>query len=223
MISEILSSVYVLEWENIKILECGANKYGEETSGLKNISECWYMEPNPNDYNILKNTHKNTINLALSNNNGKIKFNVCHGDGSGLSGINFSEDHLNDIKILGVQYDEIEVEAIRYDDLQKKYNVIFDILVLDVEGHECNILNTFFEIDQKLLPKIIVIECGHDWKKRLEILNKLEYFENCYYYNNCYLIRKDVNIEMNENQINIFNNQWRIFKWGEKIIYENNL
>jgi FkbM family methyltransferase len=222
-VSDILKNVYLVEWNKITTLECGANTNGDETSDLIGVSNCWFMEANPHDYEILKKNKKNTINLALSNKNGNVEFNVCLGSGSGLSGIDFSAEHLNDLKILNVQYKTITVPSIRYDDLQIKHNIKIDVLILDIEGHEVKVLESFFEMSDEFLPKIIVIECGHDWEKRKEILNKLGYVEDCYYYNNCYLTRKKTEIIKNKDNLNIINEQWRTFKWGDKIIYINNL
>lgn len=222
-ISNVLLEIYPIDWSKITTLECGANAEGNETSDLIGISNCWFMEANPNDYNTLKQNKKNTINLALSDKNGEVEFNVCPGIGSGLSGIDFSEDHLNDLKIFNLDYETIVVPCIKYDDLQKKYDFKIDVLVLDIEGHELRVINSFFNIEEEFLPKILVIECGHDWIERKEKLNKLGYVEDCYYYNNCYLTKKNTNILKNSDNIKLFNDQWRHFKWGEKIIYINNL
>lgn len=59
---EILKKIYNIDWSQQIILECGANKYGDETSGLKDESTCWYVEPNLVDFNILKKNHKNVLN-----------------------------------------------------------------------------------------------------------------------------------------------------------------
>lgn len=222
-ISDVLQEIYSVDWSLKKILECGANKFGEETSNLSNVSECWYIEANPIDFTILSGCQKNVLNLAISDHNGKTNFNVCHGSGSGLSGISFDKNHLKDLEIMNVTYETIEVNCITYSELLNKLKIVFDVLVLDVEGYETKILKTFFEMKKNLLPDIIVIECGHDWQDRLSLLKALGFSEDCYYFNNCYLTKKESNVIKNFEELKKINVEWKYFKWGDKIIYENNL
>jgi len=108
-------------------------------------------------------------------------------------------------------------------ELLNKLKIVFDVFVLDVEGYETKILKTFFEIERNLLPNIIVIECGHDWQDRLSLLKALGFSEDCYYFNNCYLTKKEFNVIKKIEELKKINTEWRYFKWGDKIIYENNL
>ena len=70
-------------------------------------------------------------------------------------------------------------------------------MILDVEGHECTILNTFFDLDVTELPKIICIEAGYDWNERKQILLKLGYVLDFYEFNNCYLSHSTFNCNKN--------------------------
>lgn len=76
-----------------------------------------------------------------------------------------------------------------------------DILILDIEGHECVVLNTFRELTLEQLPKIICIECGYDWLERKKILIELGYILDFYEFNNCYLSHSTCNITKNSNNI----------------------
>lgn len=218
-ISNILKDVYQIEWFGLNILECGANTQGEETSSFESENNCWYVEANLSDYNVLKQNRKNTLNLALSDKNGKIKFTVSSHVGN--SSCEYSEEHLEELKKYNTMFTTTEVECISYESLLEKLNLVFDIFVLDIEGHEKTVLNSWKIIDEKLLPNIIVIECGYDWDDRLFILKKLGYKIDCYYFNNCYLSKP--NIKTNPKLTNIYNNEWRNFIWDNKLIYTNEL
>lgn len=217
--SQILKNVYQLEWIGLNILECGANILGEETSDFESENNCWYIEANLADYNILKQNQKNTLNLALSDKTGKIKFTVS--SHSGNSSCEYSENHLQELKKYNTIFTTTEVECISYESLLKKLNLVFDVFVLDIEGHEKTVLNSWKLMNKKLLPSILVIECGYDWNDRLSILKELGYNIDCYYFNNCYL--SNGSIKTNLNYIKKYNNEWGTFVWNNKTIYVNEL
>lgn len=218
-ISQILKDVYCLEFSGLNILECGANQHGDETSSFDDSNNCWYVEANQYDYNILKNHKKNSLNLALSDKDGRIKFLISSHIGN--SSCEYSEEHLQELKSYNSSFEETEVECVSYQTLLNRLKLVFDILVLDIEGHEKTVLESWKNIDKKLLPKIIVIECGYDWQVRLSILKQLGFTPNCYYFNNCYLSRDGQII--NEQNAKIYNNEWRTFIWNNKTIYVNDL
>ena len=218
-VSNILKDIYMLEWKGLNILECGANHSGEETVSFELSNNCWYIEPNIPDYNKLKNLRKNTLNLALSDNDGIIKF--IQSSHPGNSSCEYSEEHLSELKMYGTKFTETEVECISYESLLNKLNLVFDILVLDVEGHEKTILKTFKNINKSKLPNIIVIECGYDWEKRLDILKEIGYRIDCYYFNNCYLSMGE--IKVNKDMTNVYNNEFKSFIWRGRTIYNNEL
>jgi len=218
-ISKILKDVYQLNWVGLNILECGANIQGEETSSFESENNCWYIEANLADYNVLKQNRKNTLNLALSDKNGKITFTIS--SHAGNSSCKYSEEHLEELKKYNAVFTTTEVECISYGSLLEKLNLVFDVFVLDIEGHEKTVLNSWKSLDKKSLPSVLVIECGYDWSDRLLILKELGYKIDCYYFNNCYLSKE--NIKINEFATNTYNNQWKEFIWNNKIIYINEL
>jgi FkbM family methyltransferase len=216
--SEIFKNVYdSFDWKGLYILECGAHQQGEETSNLSSTNVCWYIEPNPDDYKILSNLKTNTLNVALTNKNSQVKFTLSSHPGN--SSCEHSNQHLTELKKYNTSFKEIEVEGMTYDSLLKKLNLTFDVVVLDVEGHEKAILETWKYLNKKSLPKILCIECGYDWNERLSILQQLNYKIDCYYFNNCFLSQQD--IAANSNTTKIYNSEWKQFIWNDKVVYTN--
>lgn len=218
-ISKILKDVYPIKWLGLNILECGANRFGEETNSFENENNCWYVEANESDYNILKQYRKNSLNLALSDKDGKITFNVSSHIGN--SSCEYSEKHLQELKKYNTSFTKTEVDCVKYDTLLNKLNIVFDVFVLDIEGHEKSVLNSWKSINKDNLPNILVIECGYDWSDRLVILKELGYKIDCYYFNNCYLSKE--NVETEKSATNMYNNEWKKFVWDDTIIYVNEL
>ena len=218
-ISNILQSLYQLKWEGLNILECGANQLGEETCSLEKTNNCWYIEANPADYEILKTNRKNTLNFALSDKVGTIAFNVS--SHAGNSSCEYSQQHLNELKGYGASITQIVVESISYEALLNRLDMIFDIVVLDIEGHEKVVLQSWQSLAVELLPTIVAIECGYDWTERYSILKDLGYKADCYFYNNCFLSKASVN-PVNK-VADEYNKQWKQFVYNGMIIYNNDL
>ena len=221
-ISDVLKTVYQMDWSKLTFLECGAFQEGLETCGFTESSDKWYIEGNPKDFDILKTKHTNSLNYLLSDKNTDIDFFVTSLPGN--SSINHSKEHLYELKIKNTSIEKISVKAITYQYLIS--NIIkhkINVLVLDIEGHETTVLKTFAQLERINLPEIIIIECGYDWLSRLSLLHQLGYREDFYYYNNCYLTLNDHPIIKNQNKIREYNNQWPQFVWNNTVIYKNNL
>jgi FkbM family methyltransferase len=218
-ITTILKEIYYLKWEGLNILECGAQKSGDETSDLESNNNCWYVEANPEDFKILQTKRKNTLNFALSNYDGTIKFTISSHPGN--SSCEYSQTHLDELKLYNTSYREIIVNCFTYESLLKKLDIKFDIVVLDIEGHEVKVLETLKKLNKELLPNIFVIECGYDWEDRLKLLKQIGYKIDCYYFNNCFLSKLET--LTNVNQTKIYNNQWKKFVWYNRTIYLNEL
>lgn len=218
-ISTILKEIYNLNWENLSILECGANKSGDETSEFENTNTCWYVEASPEDFNVLQTKRKNTLNLALSNYDGDIKFTISSHPGN--SSCEYSQAHLEELKLYNTSFSETIVNCLTYESLLKRLSIKFDIVVLDIEGHEVKVLETMKTLGKELLPNIFVVECGYDWEDRLKLLKELGYKIDCYYFNNCFLSISGT--PTNTNQTKIYNNEWKQFVWQGKTIYTNEL
>ena len=228
-VSNFLLKAYNFEFKYLNILECGACYEGGETKILRNENNCYYIEANPGDFNNLLYTQKlieneTAFNYALTDiDNNLIEFNISsHG---GNSSIEHSIEHKNElINIYNANFEIIKVKSITYKNfINNKIQKNIDILVLDIEGHECVVLNTFYNLDITELPKIIVIEAGYDWLNRKKILLDLGYIIDFYEFNNCYLTHKNFKIEKNINIINEINNNNREFIWNNIFIYKNEL
>ena len=128
---------------------------------------------------------------------------------------------MDELNRRGATFRTIEVESVKFQSLLKRLKLIFDIVVLDIEGHEIAVLSLWRDLDKSLLPRILVIECGFDWKDRSIILKNLGYNIDMFYYNNCYLSLGDV--PKNNSIIQSYNNEWPEFRWDSKVIYTNHL
>lgn len=221
-ISSIISNAYNLP-ENFSSLECGANVISDiQTIDWIKNPNCWLMEPIPIFAEQIKeNLTSNIIQSALSTFNGKSFFSIfpdAHG-WSCLSDVDLNIDQKSRIHTKK----EIEVECITYKSIQDKLGLIFDVLVLDIEGYEEKILQYFKTIDSKYLPKIICIECGYEWKNRKELMKQNGYNLDFYYYNNAYFSHCSSKIPINSEIVNEYNKQNPTFVWGNNIVYNNEL
>jgi FkbM family methyltransferase len=219
--SEILKLAYIISFNNLTYLECGAGA-AQETQELCSNNNCYYIEALYDEYIELKKKY-NVVNYALTDNNNTVEF--CITSHGGNSSVSHSDTHKNE---LTTHYNSTFTKTIVPATTYKNYieNIIktnIDILILDIEGHECTVLNTFRELKLEQLPKIICIECGYDWKERKNILLELGYVLDFYEFNNCYLSHSSANIQKNLHNINLFNTKNKKFIWHDIIIYENEL
>lgn len=221
---EYLVNAYNYPFSNLNILECGSSSFGEETESFRMNNNCYYIEANLSDYdNMLKQSNvikTNIFNMALYNHNGRTKFTVTsHG---GNSSIQHSDSHKEELLSYGSTFHDTEVECMTYPHFIR--NVIktpIDVLVLDVEGGECEILKTMKELVPSEYPKIFVIEAGYDWAERKTLLLDLGYTIDFYQFNNVYLTHSSFNVNKNENFIRKINNENRQFIYHNKLIFVN--
>lgn len=222
---EYIKQVYNYKFENLNFLECGANKEGNETLPFVKNNNCYYIEANPEDYNILKQksyiNNNNIFNVALSNYCGETSFTISTHPGN--SSIKHSENHYNElVNNYKSTFHNITVPCITYQHFID--NVIckpIDFLVLDIEGHETYILETMLSLPVEKLPKFICIEAGYDWLERKKLLLELEYNIDFYNYNNVFLTHNTLNVEKNIDLIKQINKKYPNFIWHGKLIFEN--
>jgi FkbM family methyltransferase len=210
-----------MEFFKLNILECGACA-ADETDEFITTNNCYYIEASLQDYIKLKNENYNVVHYALTDiDNSNIEFTITSLRGN--SSVNHSEIHKHElIADFNSSFTKTTVPATTY----KNYieNIIktnIDILVLDIEGHECAVLNTFYELEKEQLPKIICIEAGYDWLERKKILLDLGYVIDFYEFNNCYLSHSTCVIEKNVESMQMFNNNNKKLIWNDRVIYEN--
>lgn len=207
------------------ILECGASYYNQlqTHSALKLKKNVWYIEPTEGSYLDLKNRGlKNVINAALTTYDGEINFTVatnlpCN------SSISHSDKHEQELKDRNIKMFQTKVPCYTYETILEKTNCIFDLLILDVEGHEKSIIESFKKIERDKLPKIISIECGYYWKNLKPVLLELDYVIDYYYFNNCYVRLKSFEIEKDETMIKKLNEANKKFVFNNHLVYENEL
>lgn len=222
MLKKILTDIYNPTFKDLNILECGAH-HPEKliTEDFISDNNCWYLEPNPKDFeNLKKSGLKNCFEYALSNFDGTTKFTSTSHPGN--SSINHSDLHKEELEKYNSNFVEIEVECITYSSLMEKINCKFDILCIDIEGHEITVLNSIKNLSYDLFPKIIVIECGYDWNDRLSLLESMGYEIDTYWENNCILsILEDC--DKNKSKIQYYNTIYTEFVWNGILVYKNNL
>ena len=221
-----LINAYDYDFANLNVLECGSHSCGTETALFRNNNNCYYIEANPDDYANMVNQPNidvnNVFNVALYNYIGKTKFTVttlCEN-----SSICHSESHMEELQRHQATCIDIQVDCITYPHFIR--NVIktsIDVLVLDIEGVECEILKTMKELNAAELPKFLVIEAGYDWLDRKSLLIELGYTIDFYQYNNAYLSHSSFNVNKNSSYIDKINSENRQFVWENKIIFVNDL
>ena len=185
-----------LSTENIFFIQIGAND-GVSQDPIFQFNNNWnglLVEPIPEIFEELKNNYKNKSN-------GKIFENIAVGDVNGEMTLkipidnssnhhfrhkiaSFVENTINE----GMEFELIKVEVITLDNLIKKNNVSsIDLVVIDVEGYELSILNSF---SFSIKPKIIYMEtrffCFDEMIGFNDRMNKLGYSifpekDNCLY------------------------------------------
>lgn len=220
-----IKTLYDYDFRNLNILECGSHQYGAETIGFRNNNNCYYIEANPTDYYIMITQpnikSENVFNFALTDYCGEISFNITSHPGN--SSINHSEDHKKElINIYHTSFKKINVPCITYTYFIN--NIIknpIDLLVLDIEGHECVILNTMRSLSVEKLPKFLCIEAGYDWIDRKKILLELGYNIDFYNFNNVFLTHNTFNVNKNIDKIREINKCYPNFIWHNKLIFEN--
>jgi len=214
----LIDNLYNEKFGKLNILEAGA--HGPEsvvTLEFVRDNNVWYMEPEIFTFDRLVSVFPQSLNLALSDCDGVVDFTISsHG---GNSSIKHSEIHKKELESYNAVFENVKVNCITYSSLLKKLNLIFDILVLDIEGHEVPVLKSMQLSNEKEHPKIIVIECGYDWNERLQILKEMGYCLDVYWENNCVLSK---NIETNPKVVEMCNQMYNKFEWFGQVIYNIN-
>jgi len=184
-------------------MECGAYDGIEEStcySFERNL--VWTginIEPVPKIFEKLCKNRPSSINLnvALSNTEKKAIFKqpihphrgIYWGNGSLIH----TKDHLKHLHELGVkEYETYTVQCVSYAYLYftGKIHRVVDLFILDVEGHELEVLDGVFRLSPSLYPRVCCIEhtlCGYN-----PLVKKMtEYgYEMVFQYKNNTIFRK---------------------------------
>jgi len=151
------------------IFEIGAN-YAQDAEFLRqsfNIKakNVYVFEPHPQIFTEIKKMYLfNAYELAVSNENGRAKFNAIDIENNEYknSGISSLRDGLTTNE---KNFIRVDVEMTRMDNFLKKHNIeSIDFLKLDVEGMNYEVLEGF----GKLLPQVKAIQTEGEYKQYWE-------------------------------------------------------
>lgn len=179
-------------------IECGALdgllesscKFFEESMEWTTVN----VEPVPPLYDMLCKNRPDSINIraALSSRSGTAEFtHAIHpslgkrfGNGSLAHTTAHKQSLIND----GCKFEKYNVDLITYNELLELSGIkSLDLFVLDVEGHELQVLNGMH--GAKLLPKVFCIEHGHTGQQIDKHLTKLGYRLDKKSHNNSFYIK----------------------------------
>ena len=184
----------------VTILDVGANK-GQSIDfflGINPNAKITAFEPNKKLFYFLEEKYKNNANinlnnLGVSNTNGELEFNEnILDETSTFETLNLDSKYLEKkAKVLGVNkeaiiVDKYKVSVITLSEYLKSNDTIsFDVLKIDVEGHELQVLEGLFSNGNEFNIRLIQLESHNDDmylsnSKHNEIdqlLNKNGYYE----------------------------------------------
>jgi FkbM family methyltransferase len=191
--------------ENLKnasvcILDVGANK-GQSIDfflGINPNAKITAFEPNKKLFQFLQekyhsNANINLNNLGVSNTNGELEFNEnILDETSTFESLNLDSKYLEKkAKVLGVTKESIIVDKYKVavvtlsEFLKSNDNSSFDVLKIDVEGHELQVLEGLFSNGNQFKIRLIQLESHNDDMYLSnskhgdidQLLNKNGYFE----------------------------------------------
>lgn len=185
-----------LNYEHGVFIECGAFD-GVIESSCKFFEESlnwtgFNIEPVSMIYKKLCENRPNcvNINVALSNSNGTKEFIYADHPNMKLFGngsLSHTKKHHNLLKLDGCKFEKYLVKTITYADLVSQFNINnVDLFVLDVEGHEIEVIEG---MKRSVMPKIMCVEHGIKGEEIKKSLSKLGYTLDHVQFNNSYFVR----------------------------------
>ena len=186
---------YFFNWSSPGVcVECGAaDGIGESTCyaferhlGWKAVN----IEAFPGHFRRLEQNRPRSINIhaALSTDSAPKTFRQAvhpvYGNNFGNGSVRHLQSHIDDLQQQGCRFEDVEVPGATWDAVCSRAGLTsVDLFVLDVEGHELDILRTFDA--RSLLPSIFVIELWPDNEaEATAILAALGYLNDGTYRNN---------------------------------------
>lgn len=174
------------------LTECSC-KFFEETMGWRGYN----LEPVPWIYSKLCENRPDSINInaGLSDKSGEAVFKaVLHpalGRDFGNGSLTHADSHLQQLKEIGCGFEDIKVELTTWNDFIEQHEIKFvDIFVLDVEGHELQVIEGMK--GAYVLPDIMCVEYGHLGLIRVRAaLDELGYVYDITSNGNAYFIKHE--------------------------------
>lgn len=185
---------------SVSILDVGANK-GQSIDfflGINPNAKITAFEPNKKLFQFLQekyhsNANINLNNLGVSNTNGELEFNEnILDETSTFESLNLESKYLEKkAKVLGVTKESIIVDKYKVavitlsEFFKSNENSLFDVLKIDVEGHELQVLEGLFSDGNQIKIRLIQLESHNDDMYLSnskhgdidQLLNKNGYFE----------------------------------------------
>lgn len=185
---------------SVSILDVGANK-GQSIDfflGINPNAKITAFEPNKKLFQLLEEKYKNNDNIILnnlgvSNTNGELEFNEnILDETSTFESLNLDSKYLEKkAKVLGVTKESIIVDKYKVavitlsEYLKSNESSSFDVLKIDVEGHELQVLEGLFSNGNQFKIRLIQLESHNDdmylsnskHEDIDQLLNKNGYFE----------------------------------------------
>jgi FkbM family methyltransferase len=166
-----------LKSTSVSILDVGANK-GQSIDfflGINPNAKITAFEPNKKLFQLLEEKYKNNgniilNNLGVSNTNGELEFNEnILDETSTFESLNLDSKYLEKkAKVLGVTKESIIVDKYKVavislsEFLKSNESSSFDVLKIDVEGHELQVLEGLFSDGNQFKIRLIQLESHND-------------------------------------------------------------
>lgn len=194
-LDEIIWYRYFSNWTSPGVcIECGAGDGVSESTcyaferhlGWKAVN----VEAFPLHFGRLARNRPRAINIhaALSIDSASKTFRQAvhpvHGNNFGNGSVRHLQSHIDDLVQQGCRFEEVEVRGVTWEKVRFQAGLTaVDLFVLDVEGHELEILRTFTA--DSILPSIFVIELWPENEpEATAILTGLGYLDDGTYRNN---------------------------------------
>ena len=182
-------------------IECGAFDGVEESCCLFFERERGWTgvscEPVPALFSrlVVNRPTSTNLNVALAARSGRASFtHVIHperGEWFGNGSLRLPEAARTDLADQSCEFVEIEVDTITYGDLVRQVGIVeVDLFVLDVEGHELEVIEGMKGCDPRHRPKVLCVEFVTSGLERLaDALATLCYELDDTSFNNAFFVR----------------------------------